>query len=648
MEVSKQEAARRLPMGAEVAREPHGGVHFRVWAPKRRTVDVVLESDTRGTASLMPEGNGYFSAPVPQARAGTLYRFRLDGGERLLPDPASRFQPEGVHGPSQVIDYTAFQWTDAAWPGIGPAGVVLYEMHIGTFTHEGTWQAAIGELPALAELGVNCLEVMPVCEFAGRFGWGYDGVDFFAPTRLYGPPDDFRRFVDRAHALRIGVILDVVYNHFGPDGNYLPEFSNDYTATKHKTDWGGAVNFDGPNNAGVREFFLANTRYWIEEFHIDGYRYDATQAIVDDSPVHILAELSKTAREAARGRKTYLINENEPQLTRIVRPLDAGGCGMDALWNDDFHHSAMVALTGRNEAYYTDHLGNPQEFISAAKWGYLFQGQRYKWQKQRRGTPGLDLPPTAFVNFIQNHDQVANSGLGLRAHDMTSGALLRAMTAVLLLLPQTPMLFQGQEFAASSPFYYFADHQGELVKLVCGGRAREVSQFPTLATAQVQAALPNPCSEETFARSKINHNQRGIGHHAQIYAMHRDLLRLRREEAVLRRVQRRGDMDGAVLGPAGFVLRYFGEQGDDRLLLVNFGIDLSLEIAPEPLLAPPLQRRWTLLWSSEDLRYGGGGTPAPDTEREGWFLPARSALWVKPAPIEQAKVETRSKTADHG
>jgi maltooligosyltrehalose trehalohydrolase len=645
MEGQPSENTRRLPVGAEIV-PGAGGVHFRVRAPRRRSVDVVLESDPRALISLAAEGNGYFSGAAPQARGGTLYRFRLDGAGKLYPDPASRFQPDGVHGPSQVIDPAAFHWTDASWPGTGPVGVVLYELHIGTFTKEGTWDAAIRELPSLADLGVSCLEIMPVSEFAGRFGWGYDGVDFFAPSRLYGSPDDFRRFVDRAHAIGIGVILDVVYNHFGPDGNYLPEFSADYTATKHKTDWGGAVNFDGPNNKPVREFFLANARYWVEEFHVDGYRYDATQAIVDDSPVHILAELSKTVRNSARGRKTYLVNENEPQHTRIVRPLESGGHGMDALWNDDFHHSAMVALTGRNEAYYTDHLGSPQEFISAAKWGYLFQGQRYHWQKNRRGTPGLELPPTAFVNFIQNHDQIANSGLGLRASALTSRALLRTMTAVLLLSPQTPMLFQGQEFAASSPFFFFADHQGELRKLVCAGRAREVSQFPSLATPEVQAALADPCAEETFHCSKIDHAERGTGHHAQIYALHRDLLRLRREEAVLRRVQRRGDIDGAVLGPAGFVLRYFGEDGDDRLLLVNFGIDLSLEIAPEPLLAPPTDRRWSVLWSSEDVRYGGGGTPAPDTEREGWFLPGRSALVLRPGPIEQARVETRFKISN--
>ncbi len=629
---------RRLLVGSEVM---PGGVHFRVWAPRRKAVEAVFESDPRGGLILTPEPDGYFSGLAPHAKAGTLYRFRLDGGKTLFPDPVSRYQPQGVHGPSEVVDHSAFQWTDGDWPGVGPAGTVLYEMHVGTFTQDGTWEAAIQRLPDLAELGVNCVEVMPVAEFAGRFGWGYDGVDLFAPTRLYGKPDDFRRFVDHAHALGVGVILDVVYNHIGPDGNYLREFSEDYFSTRHKTDWGEAINFDAPNNGPVREFFLANARYWVEEFHVDGYRYDATHAIYDDSPEHILAAISKIVRQTAGKRKTYLVNENEPQHTRIVRPIEAGGYGMDALWNDDFHHSAMVALSGRNEAYFTDHLGSPQEFISAVKWGFLYQGQRYAWQQQRRGAHALDLPPTAFINFIQNHDQIANSGLGLRALEVSSLAQLKAMTALLLLSPQTPMLFQGQEFAASSPFYYFADHNTELGKLVCAGRGREASQFPSLATPEAQAALANPCSEDTFLLSKIDHTERKKGRHATMLSLHRDLLHLRREEPVLRRVQRRGDLDGAVLGPGAFVLRYFGEAGDDRLLLVNFGADFPLVPAPEPLLAPPANQRWSLLWSSEDVRYGGAGTPAPDTEREGWHLPGRSALFLRPVPAEEGRVETR-------
>ncbi len=355
---------RRLPVGAELHRE--GGVHFRVWAPKRRRVAAVLESAS-GTEEhpLEREEGGYYSALVPTG-AGTRYRFRLDGEQRLLPDPASRYQPDGPHGPSEVVDPSRFRWTDAGWRGVPREGQVIYEMHIGTFTRAGTWSAATRQLPAIAELGVTVVELLPVADFPGRFGWGYDGVNLFAPTRLYGTPDDMRAFVDRAHGLGLGVLLDVVYNHLGPDGNYLREFSDGYFSRTHHTDWGDAINFDGPDSAAVRAFFLANASCWIDEFHIDGLRLDATQDIHDRSTPHILEELTRHARAAAPGRRVYLVAENEPQQTRLVRPPDEGGYGLDAIWNDDFHHSALVALTGRREAYYTDYLGTPQELVSAA------------------------------------------------------------------------------------------------------------------------------------------------------------------------------------------------------------------------------------------------------------------------------------------
>jgi len=403
---------RRLPVGAEV--QQGGGVHFRVWAPRRRTVEVALEGGG-GAHRLEAEGDGYFSGRVSAAGPGSLYRYRLDGGQSF-PDPAARFQPEGPHGPSQVVDPGTFPWTDRDWRGCGLAGQGIYELHVGTFTREGTWEAALRQLPALADLGVTVLEVMPVADFPGRFGWGYDGVDLFAPTRLYGAPDDFRRFVDRAHAVGLGVILDVVYNHFGPDGCYLREFSPDYFSARYKNEWGDPINFDDRNSGPVREFFFANAGYWVDEFHLDGLRLDATHQIFDASPEHILAAVSRRVRAAARGRLTFLVGENEPQEVKLVRPPDQGGYGLDALWNDDFHHSAMVALTGHNEAYYSDYRGTPQEFLSGAKWGYLYQGQLYSWQRKRRGTPALRLAPTAFVNFMQNHDQVANSARGQRCH----------------------------------------------------------------------------------------------------------------------------------------------------------------------------------------------------------------------------------------
>ncbi len=624
MEYTK--APRRLPVGAEAL--PAGGVHFRVWAPQRQRVEVTFEGGAAG-AALAPEGNGYFSGDVAGVGPGTLYRFRLDDDPTPYPDPVSRFQPQGPHGPSQVVDPSVFTWTDEKWRGAGLKGQVIYEMHIGTFTQEGTFAAATRELRELANLGVTVLEVMPVADFAGRFGWGYDGVNLFAPTRLYGRPDDFRRFVDQAHSVGLGVILDVVYNHFGPEGNYISQFSQEYFSPKYKTDWGEAIHFDGPNAEPVREYFVSNAGYWVDEFHIDGLRLDATQQIYDASPDHILAAIGRRVREAARGRATLLVAENEPQEVRLVRPPEKGGYGLDALWNDDYHHSVYVALTGRNEAYYTDYLGGAQEFISAVKYGYLYQGQRYAWQKKRRGTPALDLPAPHFVVFMENHDQVANSSNGLRTHLLTDRARHRALTALTLLAPGTPMLFQGQEFATSSPFLYFADHPEELAKLVRKGRAEELKQFRSMIAFEEEAQLDDPANPKTFERCKLDFSQRQS--HAEVYAMHRDLLKLRREDPVFRAQKMRG-VDGAVLSSEAFVLRYFGDDGDDRLLVVNLGRDLHFNPAPQPLLAPPENKVWETLWSSEHPRYGGIGTTRLDTE-ENWRLPGHAAVALVPKAI---------------
>jgi maltooligosyltrehalose trehalohydrolase len=500
-------------------------------------------------------------------------------------------------------------------------------MHIGTFTSEGTWESAARELPALADLGITVLEIMPINDFPGRFGWGYDGVNLFAPSHLYGTPDDCRSFVDQAHCAGIGVILDVVYNHIGPEGNVLPRFSPEYFTDRYSTDWGEAINYEGEDAGPVREFFITNAGYWIEEFQFDGLRLDATQNIYDTSADHIIAAIARRVRKAGKGRATFLVAENEPQETKLVRPQEEGGYGLDALWNDDFHHSAMVAMTGRSEAYYTDYYGAPQEFISAFKYGYLYQGQYYKWQKNPRGTPGLDLEPSVFVTFLQNHDQIANSGLGLRCHKLTSPGRYRAMTALMLLGPGTPMLFQGQEFAASSPFFYFADFSGELEHLTYEGRGKQLSQFLTLAEPEIQALLVNPADPDTFARSKLDLSERQ--RNANIYALHRDLLRLRREEPVFR-VQHRGAMDGAVLGPEAFVLRFFGADWHDRLLMMNLGRDLNLSPAPEPLLAAPANKYWEILWSSEDPRYGGSGI-APLEAKDYWHIPGHAAVVLKPA-----------------
>jgi maltooligosyltrehalose trehalohydrolase len=608
---------RRLPIGAEAA---EGGVHFRVWAPVRKSVVVVVDGSRK--LSLKREENGYFSGWADFAHPGMEYGFRLDGGHRLFPDPASRFQPQGPHGPSQIVNSADYQWKDRAWPGVRIEKQVIYEMHIGTFTPEGTWNASRQYLRQLAETGITLLEIMPVADFAGSFGWGYDGVNLFAPTHLYGTPDNFRAFVDDAHALGIGVILDVVYNHFGPDGNYLKEFSPAYFTDRYENEWGEAINFDGDDSAAVREFFLSNACYWIDEFHMDGLRLDATQQIFDASPEHILSAVNREARRAAIGRSIVLVAENEQQRAQFARPPEADGYGLDAVWNDDFHHTARVALTGRAEAYYSDYCGSPQEFISAVKWGFLYQGQYYTWQRQCRGTFALDLPAATFVIYTQNHDQIANSARGLRLHQIVSAGRYKAITALMLLGPNTPMLFQGQEFGSSSPFLYFSDHHPKLAQLVQQGRAEFLAQFPSIGHSHTEFLMGVPHDRATFERCKIDHSERERNTHW--VALHKDLLELRREDPVFG-VQRSDRIQGAVLGAEAFLLRFLGGSHGDRLLLINLGRDLPLRPAPEPLLAPPDGMQWEMLWSSEDSRYGGSGSP-PLRKIGTWTIPGQCAL----------------------
>ena len=621
---------RRLPIGAEP--RPGGGAHFRVWAPSHSIVHVELQDargGARGSHALAREPAGYHSGDVDTARVGDRYRFRLGTLESSFPDPASRFQPEGPHGPSEIVDGSAYDWRDHGWSGVPRERAVIYEMHIGTFTREGTWSAAERELAALAQLGITVLELMPVADFPGRFGWGYDGVNLFAPTRLYGTPDDMRRFVDRAHALGMAVILDVVFNHFGPDGNYLQQFAPAYRATGHDTEWGEGINFDGESSGPVRELFLANASYWIDEFHLDGLRLDATHSIRDDSSVHILREIGERARAAAPGRTILLIAENEPQDVRNLMPSAAGGFELDAAWNDDFHHTARVALTGCSEAYYTDYGGTPQELVSAARRSYLYQGQHYAWQRKQRGTSTAGFAPSRFVHYLQNHDQIANSADGRRLHELTSPARLRALTALLLLGPQIPMLFQGQECSASTRFLYFADHHPELAAKVREGRREFLSQFASISAPHVAASLPHPDAPETFDRSKLDPAERAP--HAEAVALHRDLLRLRRDDPAIRAAITDG-VDGAVLGDSAFLLRYpAAAPEEERLLVINLGPALELTRAPEPLLAPPAGHEWRIVWSSESPRYGGRTTEAPDTGVERWRLPPEAALFLAPS-----------------
>ncbi len=613
-----------LPSGATYDRES-AVTYFRVWAPERNRVTVVF--DERSDSLELDKEQGFFSGTSQSARPGTRYRYQLDGGG-AYPDPASRFQPEGPHGSSEIVDPHQFAWTDSDWAGVRLKGQVIYELHLGTFTEGGTWLSAAERLPYLRDTGVTLVEVMPVAEFPGRWGWGYDGVQLFAPASIYGRPDDMRAFVDAAHALGIGVILDVVYNHLGPDGNYLAEFSPYYFSRERNTDWGRALNFDGSNNGPVRDYFIENAGYWIREFHLDGLRFDATQDIHDHGAGdHILQEIVASARSAAKHRSILLVGENEPQHTNLIRPVADGGYGLDALWNDDYHHSATVAMTGKSDAYYTDYRGAPQELISVAKYGYLYQGQRYKWQKQPRGASTLGLPRASMINFIQNHDQVANSARGQRIHELSSPGVYKALTALTLLIPGTPMLFQGQEFGSSSRFLYFVDHKPELNREIKEGRAGFLHQWRSLGLPEMRGCLTDPGSPRAFEQSRLDHAE--VNAHAETYLLHQDLLRLRRQDPVIS-MQGEAGIDGATLAPQAFLLRYFSPGFQtDRLLLVNLGVDLQFDPAPEPLLAPPAGTQWVKLWSSDDPQYGGCGTAPLDTE-ENWRIPGQAAVLLHP------------------
>ena len=619
---------RRLSVGAELVQ---GGVHFRVFAPKRKRVEIVLEgagSVTSRTLTLVQDEAGFHGGLGDGTAPGSRYRIRLDDDEKLYPDPASRFQPEGPHGPSEVVDPKAFAWTDQAWKGVTLRGQVIYELHVGTFTEEGAYASAMRELEELRDVGITLLEIMPLAEFPGRFGWGYDGVDLYAPSHIYGRPDDLRALIDRAHALGIGVILDVVYNHIGPDGNYLSQFSDSYFTDKYKNDWGAAIDFETAR--GARAYFVDNAAYWIDEFHFDGLRLDATQNIEDGSEKHVITEIGERARAAAKGRTIVLVSENEPQDTNLVRPVEDGGYGLDALWNDDFHHSARVAVTGRREAYYSSTKGTAQELISAVKWGYLFQGQYYPWQKGRRGKPALDLEAPSFVVYTQNHDQIANSAGGLRLHALTSPGRYRAITLLTLLAPGTPMLFQGQEFAASAPFLYFADHEPELAGLVAKGRVEFLQQFPSLCDPQTIAQQIAPHDESAFLSSKLDMRERAS--HRAAYDLVKDLLRLRRHDPTFA-AQCARTLHGAVLAPEAFALRYRTATEQDRLVLMNLGGDLELASVAEPLLAPPWGTEWRVVLSTEDARYGGAGTSGAGRHGQR-SLAGASALVLAPQELE--------------
>jgi maltooligosyltrehalose trehalohydrolase len=592
----------RLPFGANLRA---GGVEFRVWAPGHASVDVVLYGpDAEQVHPLPPIGHGWFSGDVMGVGAGARYRYRLGGGG-AFPDPASRAQPDGVHEPSEVVDPAAFAWTDAGWNGVALEDLVIYELHVGTFTPEGTFDAAIERLDELASLGVTALEPMPVASFPGARNWGYDGVSLYAPQATYGGPDGLRRLVDAAHARGLAVILDVVYNHLGPEGNYLPAFTGGrYFTARHQTPWGDAVNFDGPERAPVREFVIQNALHWAHEYHVDGLRLDATHAIVDESPEHVLAELERRLRESLPpGRHFVLIAEDERNQRRLVTPRAEGGLGLSAVWADDFHHQLRRRLAGDHEGWFADYGGTVDEIVATLRKGWCYEGQTSPSHGRPRGTPASGLPPAAFVHCIQNHDQVGNRALGDRLHHGIDAAAYRVAVALLLLSPYTPLLWMGQEWAASSPFLYFTDHPEGLGRLVTEGRRREFGKFSAFADPQARERIPDPQAEETFVRSKLDWSERDRMPHAGMLALHRALLHLRATHSALRR-RDRASFAVTALGPDALALRRTGDGGSALLLVVTFAAPLTANLASTDETRPPANRAWTLHLCTEEGRFG--------------------------------------------
>lgn len=520
-----------MPFGAEVL--PDGGVRFRLWAPNATRVDLCLESEKeRGRNPMLPLEAGWFEKIAPEAAAGSLYRFQIDGKTEVT-DPASRFQPKDVNGPSEVIDPNAFRWADQNWHGRPWEEAVIYELHVGTFTPEGSFRGVEQKLDYLRELGVTAIEFMPVADFSGRRNWGYDGVLPYAPDSSYGRPKDLKQLVQTAHAKGLMVFLDVVYNHFGPEGNYLHLYAPQFFTNRHHTPWGEAINFDGPKSRVVRDFFIHNALYWLEEFHFDGLRLDAVHAIVDESKPEILAELAQTVRERfGQERFVHLVVENVDNRARYLTRNQAGEVQLyDAQWNDDIHHALHTLLTGESDGYYADYSPDPMRHLCRCLTeGFAYQGEPSEYHQQTRGEPSRDLPPTAFVSFLQNHDQVGNRAFGDRITQFVTPNKTKAAMEILLLAPQPPLLFMGEEFAAASPFLYFCDYKGDLAAAVTNGRRNEFARFARFSSPEVRESIPDPNLDSTFSQSKLDWNSLQQKVHSDWLRLYRQLLALRQNK----------------------------------------------------------------------------------------------------------------------
>jgi maltooligosyltrehalose trehalohydrolase len=599
-----------MPFGAHVLED--GSTRFRLWAPSAHQVELCLPDGVPDRVVMQPLHGGWHETVVQGAGDGTRYRFRIDGGLEV-PDPASRFNRDNVHGHSVVVDPRTYQWGDEAWRGRPWHEAVVYELHVGTFTPQGTLRAVEDRLDHLVRLGVTAIELMPLAECPGQRNWGYDGVLLFAPESSYGTPHDLKHLVDAAHQRGLMVLLDVVYNHFGPEGNYLHAYARQFFTERHHTAWGAAINFDGADSRTVRDYYIHNALYWLEEYHFDGLRLDAVHAIKDDSPGHILNELAATVRERLGApRQVHLILENDENEARFLRSAMSEADRYDAQWNDDVHHCLHVLLTGERDGYYADYERAHVLLGRALTEGYAYQGDTSPYRNGRmRGELSAGLPPTAFVDFLQNHDQVGNRALGERIGRLASAEALRAGMAVLLLSPHVPMLFMGEEWNAVEPFLFFCDFEPELAAKVREGRRREFAGFARFADETARLLIPDPCAVDTFERCKIDWSAPQREPHGTWLQLTTQLLALRHREIVPRlpgtrahgfKVGARGDLQATWRCTDGSRLHLTANLSADAVdgprhapgrILYTTDPDFGAALTGSGLAA------WTVVWSME-------------------------------------------------
>ena len=623
---------------------PGRGVRFRVWAPRCGSVAVRLVApEPRDPVPLARKRDGWFEAAVAGVGPGARYLYVLDG-ERERPDPVSRAQPDGVHGPSEVVDPGAFPWTDAGWRGLPLAQMVIYEFHVGTFTPEGTFDAVIPRLERLRELGITAIELMPVASFPGRRNWGYDGAHPYAPQQSYGGPDGLRRLVDACHARGLAVVLDVVYNHLGPEGNYLGEYGP-YFTDRYKTPWGQAINCDGEGARAVRDYLIANALSWVRDYHVDGLRLDAIHGIFDASPVHILRELNAAVQRLARrlGRAVPVVAESDLNDRRVLDPVRKGGYGLAGQWSDDFHHCLHTVLTGERGGYYAD-FGSLEQLAQAYTETFVYHGQFSPYRGRPHGTPADDIPGDRFVVCAQNHDQVGNRARAERLTALVPFEALKLAAAAVLLSPYVPLLFMGQEYGEPAPFLYFTDHGDPALRAAVSGARRE--EFAAFGWS---GEVPDPQDPETFARSRLHWELQGQEPHQGLWELHRTLLALRREHPILLGPGGKRRLVASVLNEPTLVLSRRGPGGAAAFAVLHFGSEgrtTRLRVPPGP---------WRRLVDSAEERFGGPGAKSPSllsAARARWTEvavgPYGAAVYLREAlaiPVERLPPEPFSATA---